>query len=304
MTGRYGKFLLNYPESERISTQLLDFFWAELVYARSGEEHELWIVSPWITESSFDLSNRGNYRDVFPGFTKSSIPLSHVLKKFIDYQSTINIVCRPPHLLVPIRNFLVFHDVKKNLTQIEQLFGQLTELQGSIKYLTSSQRRLKTNIENLTSDIADKCGDLRFLLGIFRGASRGNSNVIAFLQDVYGHGPDRVNIYYNYRLHAKILLGEFGGFFGSANVTHSGFNFNDELLFYVTDKETLETLRDISNRLAQFEGDWWKKKSEKYSVLYEYRRLVRDEALLREIAGSKELPDDMKEVLELLGVLV
>jgi len=296
------RFLLNYPQNERISTQLLDFFWSELVYARSMTDHELWIVSPWITESHFDLSVRGSYEDLWPGFTKSSIPLSFILKKFIDYQSTINIVCRPPHILVPAENLLAFHDTKTKFAQMEHLFEELNQLLGEIKYLTSNQRKLKVDIESVTMDLRRISGELRVFLDILRRASKGQSDTIAFIQDIKSYGHDRVNIYYNYRLHAKILLGKLGGFIGSANVTHSGFNFNDELLFYMTDKETLKVLRIIASRLAQFEGDWWKKKSSEYSLSYEYRRQVGDEALLKAIARSKELPDDIKEVLGLLGI--
>lgn len=296
-------FLLNYPQNERISMKLLDFFLTELVYARSTKDHELWVVSPWITESNFDLSTRGNYEDLFPGFTKSSISLSQVLKKFIDFQTTINIVVRPPHLLVPIQNFLRFHNTKKKLVQIEQAFGKLGKLQEQIIPLSSSQKELKTRIENLTSEIEGLCGQLRVVLDIFRGFSKGQSRVISFIQDIYGYEPDRVNIYYNYRLHAKILLGKFGGFYGSANVTHSGFNYNDELFSYVTDEKEIEILRRISNTLAQSENEWWKKKLNRYSLWYEYRRRVGNETLLREIVTSKEFPSDMKEVLDLLGLL-
>ena len=83
------KILLNYPQDERISTFLLDFFWNELNIARNTEEYELWIVSPWITDSLLDLSAKGEFGNVWPGFSKSSIPLKSILQKFLEYDRKI-----------------------------------------------------------------------------------------------------------------------------------------------------------------------------------------------------------------------
>src|SRR6267143_944281 len=90
----------NYPESNPISSRVLDFLWAELTLARVNPNHELWLVSPWISDSSFDLSARGEFRDLWPGYSRSSIPFSEVLTKFLDHGTKLNIVCRPPHLHV------------------------------------------------------------------------------------------------------------------------------------------------------------------------------------------------------------
>jgi len=297
-----AKFILNYPQNERISTFILDFFLAELEYARSADDHELWIVSPWIYDFNFDLSTRGSYDNLWPGYTKSSIPFSSILKKFLDYQSTINIVCRPPHELVPFENFRIFHQTKERMTEIENLFEELLKLEGNIRHLTSSQKGLKESILNLTKELRDACSELRFLLDLFRESARGHSNVISFIQNIKRYEPNKVNIYYNYRLHAKILLGKLGGFFGSANITHSGFNYNDELFAYTAEKEILDALHIIVTNLAQSKEFWWRKKSTAYSILYEYQRQTGNLELIKEIARSDDLPEDLREVFELLGI--
>jgi hypothetical protein len=293
------RFLINYPE--KISTQILDFFLAELTYARFAKDHELWLVSPWITECNFDLSDRGVYQDLWPGFSKSSISLSSILKKFVDYQSKINIICRPPHLLVPIENISLFHETKKKIAQIENLFEKLATMHDKISEMTTSHRMLKSDIKELTSTIRSTFGELRIFLDILRRNALGQSDVIAFVKDLQNYNPNKVNIYYNYRLHAKILLGKTAGFFGSANITHSGFNFNDELFFYVTDQNILNELHTIAVRLAQqHEGEWWKRKSNEYSILREYQRQLTDKSAIDEMKSSKDFPDDLKAVLELL----
>jgi hypothetical protein len=296
------RFLTNYPE--KISTQILDFFLAELTYARFERDHELWLVSPWLTECNFDLSERGVYQDLWPGYGKSSISLSSILKKFIDYQSKINIICRPPHLLVPIENISLFYDTKKKMTHIENLFDLLGIMYDNIQDVTMSIKKLKSDIKELTSNIRSTFGELRIFLDILRRNALGQSDVIAFIKDVQNYNPDKVNIYYNYRLHAKILLGKTSGFFGSANITHSGFNFNDELFFYVTDQNILNELHNIAVQLAyQRGGEWWKKKSNEYSVLREYQRQLIDKSVINEIKSSKDLPEELKVVLELLELI-
>jgi hypothetical protein len=296
------RFLTNYPE--KISTQILDFFLAELTYARFERDHELWLVSPWLTECNFDLSERGVYQDLWPGYGKSSISLSSILKKFIDYQSKINIICRPPHLLVPIENISLFYDTKKKMTYIENLFDELGKMYDNIQDVNTAIKKLKSDIKELTSYIRSTFGELRIFLDILRRNAVGQSDVIAFIKDVQNYNPDNVNIYYNYRLHAKILLGKTSGFFGSANITHSGFNFNDELFFYVTDQNILNELHKIVVRLAQWrEGEWWKKKSNEYSLLQEYQRQLVDKSVINEIKSSKDLPEELKVVLEILDLL-
>jgi len=296
------KFILNYPQNERISTFILDFFLAELEYARSADDHELWIVSPWIYDFNFDLSTRGSYDNLWPGYTKSSIPFSSILKKFLDYQSTINIICRPPHELIPFENFKIFHQTKERIVEIEKLFKDLLELEENIRPLSFEQKRLKESILSLTKELQDTCSELRFLLDHFRESAKGHSNVISFIQNIKRYAPDKVNIYYNYRLHAKILLGKLGGFFGSANITHRGFNYNDELLAYTAEKEILDALHIIVVKLAQSEEFWWRKKSTAYSILYEYQKQAGNLELIKEMTRSDDLPEDLREIFELLGI--
>ena len=73
-------------------------------------------------------------------------------------------------------------------------------------------------------------------------------------------------------------------------------------LQYTAEKEILDALHMIVTNLAQSEEFWWRKKSNAYSILYEYQRQTGNLELIKEIARSDDLPEDLREVFELLGI--
>lgn len=296
------RFLLNYPENQSISNHLIDFFWAELAYSRANRDHELYLVSPWITESNFDLSERKVFEDLWPGFSKTSIPLSLILKKFLDYDSKIHITCRPPHMLVSIGGYVNYDNTKQKINKINDLFTKLSELEEEISELASKQKLLKADIKSKTKDLDDSVSELKFILDIFHSQAKNQHAVLSFIQDLKEYGGQFVEVSYNYRLHAKILVGKFGGFFGSANITHSGFNYNDELFAYLTEENAVSELRGIAKNLGN-ESQWWRKTAERYSPWYEFSRQVGKDTL-SEVLKSTNLSNDLKEILQLIGFRV
>jgi phosphatidylserine/phosphatidylglycerophosphate/cardiolipin synthase-like enzyme len=110
---------------------------------------------------------------------------------------------------------------------------------------------------------------------MFRSQARGNADVIFFTKELQDYGGKSVEIHFNTRLHAKILIGKFGAFLGSANVTHSGFNYNDELFVHLTDKEIVNELRIIALNLGERTKDeWWRTSSLDYHPFYEFSRKI------------------------------
>ena len=93
-------------------------------------------------------------------------------------------------------------------------------------------------------------------MDIFHSQAKNQHAVLSFIQDLKEYGGQFVEVSYNYRLHAKILVGKFGGFFGSANITHSGFNYNDELFAYLTEERSFEL--SIAKNLGN-ESQWWRR---------------------------------------------
>ena len=296
------KFLLNYPQNERISTFLLDFFWNELNVARSTKNYELWLISPWITDSYLDLSSKGTFSDLWPGFTKSSLSLKQILKKFLEYDSKIKLVCLPPHSLVSPKNLSDFYEFKVILNEMDNLFKELDEQLEKMVCISSSQKILRERIVKRVSELKQRMSGLRNYLNRFRQNSKGYSDVLTFIYDLINFKPKNVDVYFNYRLHAKIILGKYGGFIGSANITNRGLNFNDEIFLYITDEELLEELRKICSYLARSENEWWKKRVDEYPAEYEYVRQIGRDKLMK-IINDEDVPKDIKEIFEIIGIL-
>lgn len=296
------RFLLNYPQEERISTFLLDFLWNEINVARNSEDYQLWVISPWIMDSRFDLSFKGGFQNLWPGFTKSSISLKQIFKKFLEYNSKIRIVCRPPHLLIPPQNFANFRDMKTTLDELDNLIDQVGKQKDNVVYVGAENEALKEKMSQTLLEIKKKMGYLRFFLDGLRHSCIGFSNVLTFIDDLVNFSPENIEVFFNYRLHAKIILGKYGGFIGSANLTHSGLNYNDEIMAYISDEKTIEKLREMCSNLALSPVDWWKKRADEYSVRREYERQLGIEKLTK-IVNDKNLPSDVREALEIVGII-
>jgi hypothetical protein len=296
-----SRFLCNYPQEERISMQVIDFFTAELIYARSRpEKHTIWIISPWIIESQFDLSERGTLDDFFPEYAESTIPLSGFIKKLLDYGTRVNFVCKAPHDLMNIHGFHRYLVLNDKFKKIGKLFDSIEDLQAGIPSFNSAAKERRTEVLQQTAKLRTIVdGFRRFKNGAMANAI-GRSDVIAYVQSFKQYAPDQVRVYYNQKLHAKLLLGKFGGFFGSSNITYSGLNTNDELWSYVSDPEMLQQLHYHASRFAHAEGYGWKMSAERYSIQYAMEKLI--EGYKLEEILTADLPDELYDVLDLVNL--
>ena|GEM_PF-4704206 len=290
----------NYPEDRSISTHLLDFLWAELAVARGKTGHELWLVSPWISESSFDLSRRGEYTDFWPGYSRSSIPLTDILTKFLDFGTTLNIVCKPPHSHISVANIQRYSSASTTLAGLGDLANKASSLAQELKTLNPDQTAVKNELVASIDDIRAGASDLHWVLGDLRKGAAGHRDVLDFLRKLTEYRGSSVRITYNYRLHAKIIAGDTGAFLGSANVTHSGFNFNDEVYLYTAEAPLVDSIRNIARLFATAEY-WWRKPLQDYSVWPEARRQVGGDKELKKLLSEK-MPNDLVEAIELLGL--
>ena len=292
-----SRFLCNYPEDQRISSQLLDFFYSELVYARSmPEKHTLWLISPWMGESNFDLSLRVGFEDFFPDNTITSITLSQILKRFLDYETRVNLVCKPPHTLFNIHGFHHYLRLEHKFHNIEESFQILQGIQGAMKSFSAEKQADITKARDETEKLKRIVGSLKIFKELEKRRAIGQGGVINFVQELKQYTPEQVRIYYNTRLHAKMVLGKYGGFIGSANITHSGLNFNDELFAYVTDQYLLQRLHYMASRFARAEGYPWKMVDDRYDI---HRALEHEiEADMLDRILKSPLPSEMREILE------
>jgi len=158
-------------------------------------DSQFFIVSPWIRNILFRTSVRGDLRLAL-SHTPSRISLLKLLEEFLRRGGRLTLVCLPPHRLI----------YQGDIDSLVQLF-RLREIveNPNLKLTLSSQ------INKATSSILVNKPMIDFL---------------ATLKKKYG---ERVEIIFNERLHAKIYLGEQIAMVGSANITNSGFQYNDEV---------------------------------------------------------------------------
>jgi hypothetical protein len=298
--GMTTRFLCNYPQEERISMQVVDFFTAELIFARSQpEKHTVWVISPWIIESQFDLSERGAMEDFFPEYAESTIPFSAFIKKLLDYGTRVNFVCKAPHDLMNIRVFHGYLVLNDKFKKIGDLFDSIQQLQvEGMSSMTSGAREKKAEVLQQTAKLRSVVDGFRRYQNSAIHTAIGRSDVIAYVQSFKQYAPEQVRIFYNQKLHAKLLIGKYGGFFGSANITYSGLNTNDELWTYVSDPAILQQLHYHASRFAHAEGYGWKMSAEKYSIQYAMEKLI--EGYKLEEILTADLPDELCDLLELV----
>jgi hypothetical protein len=293
-------FFVNYPETERISTWVFDFFCAELICARHTENHEMWLVCPWISDNSFDMSGRGPYEDLFPDSEGSQLSLLAVLKRFLDYGTKVHIICYPPHKLVYIRPIYDYCRTFRKLEELEQSLEHLTELHKQIPNESEPQKIANRDIEVQIKDIRDRIK--WFTRAKVQTSLRQSSRlpVLRFLKDLKQYRSELVHYYYNERLHAKIILGKTGAFYGSANITQSGLNYNEELASFTNDPDKMQDLHRVIQNLVYQPKTFWKWPEERYSYTRALQRDI-EEYKLKEILVSS-LPSEMAESLSLLGI--
>lgn len=200
--------------------------------------------------------------------------------------------------MIDIHSFYRYIRLQNKSREIEGKFDDLIELYSRVPQITTC-RESYNDIIVLTELIKKEIKE-NFKMNGEREQNRSadHSDVISIIQDIKQYAPDRVQLYYNDKLHSKIIIGKLGALFGSSNVTYSGLNSNDELMYYITDEDIINSLNLIAKNLSR--GEPWKINSNNYSILNAFQRKIEDYKL-KKILETK-LPTTMKNTLEMIGL--
>ncbi|MEM1577078.1 MAG: phospholipase D-like domain-containing protein [Archaeoglobaceae archaeon] len=265
------KLVFNY-EIATIKTALLDNLLNELALAKSGVHSVLWLISPWIKDFEFSLRGRRSLA-VLLGEPGSSVSLLELLEKYSSYGGEIRLVSYPPHMLFDaecIQRIIQLLEIRKELEKSKVPEITLEELINVIN----------KEINMLTEQVTTHVDVIRF------------QNSISTLPNS--------QVYFNERLHAKIILGTNFSMIGSANITPGGFIRNDEVYLIVDDANILKEIKEFCENMIKPEG------VRRYFVVnknhYDIHKKI-DKELLEQInMHLKEIPLGIKEVLELSGI--
>ena len=302
------EYLYNYPESSKISERMLDFFCSEVLYSLSRpKDQHLWIVSPWIREIQFPIVSRGDISHLFPDNNGSFITLSEILLRLIEQGVKITIVCLPPHKLVSLQKYLYYIDIEMQISKMRQSFENLHQDLAEISQNAPTDK-FRTNvlsIEDVLNDLQTSAiqkysmqqDSIKF--GVMR-----HKDMLEFLRKMQISSNDKLfEVVYNEKLHAKMVIGSFGGFFGSANITPSGLNSNDEFYVYVQGEEEILKLRKSANSFTEWiKGKTGLHPSNKYPAKYAFGLKI-DEDRLNNLL-KYPFPEEMLQVLELSNLPV
>jgi phosphatidylserine/phosphatidylglycerophosphate/cardiolipin synthase-like enzyme len=201
--------------AERIRSLLLD--------SLSATGGEMWIISPWLTDVDFSVSEAGHFASALGG-SRERVLLSEVLEHAAE-RFDIHVITRPPHQLV--RTSL--------LTRLQE---KCTVYQRAKE---SESARQDATYEDIMAALLD---EIEYL------ADEVVKHV-STLQCASNFLDAGADLLYRPSLHAKLFWTPFGAMVGSANLTHSGLFQNPELVLETSNDEQIENLRRAACDLAK-----------------------------------------------------
>jgi hypothetical protein len=265
------KLVFNY-EIATIKTALFDNLLNELALAKSGAKPVLWLISPWIKDFDFSLRGRRSLAALL-GEPGPSISLLKLLEKYANHGGEIILVSYPPHMLFDaecIQRIIQLIEIRKELEKSKVPDIALEELINLIN----------KEITMLTEQVTTHMDVMKFQKSI---SALPNSK-----------------IYFNERLHAKIILGTNFSMIGSANITPGGFIRNDEVYLIVDDAEILKEIREFCENMIKSEG------TRRYFVIqkdhYSICKKVDKELIDQIRTHLADMPLGIREVIELSGI--
>ena len=205
------ELLTVYPEPT-IERRVCDLLLGSL----GARGQEIWLVSPWITDFEIDLTDRGLFAPSL-GSAIETVRLSGLLA-VLAQDNAVNIVSRPPDV----------HFGWGNLTRLVELFAARSALASGP---ASDAAHLALALLERESDAVI-------------GALQSHIDTVRFCRDMRGRRG--VTLWFNRRLHAKLLCTPSGAITGSANFTRSGMHYNDELSLQADDATDVAQLRAAS----------------------------------------------------------
>lgn len=301
-------FLYNYPVESKISDRMFDFFCSEVLYALSKpKDQHLWIVTPWIRDSQFSTYSRGNISHLFPQSSGTFIMLSDILKRLLELGVKITLVCLPPHKLLNLQCYSNYIEIEKNLQDIldnnKGILRLLNEFAEPTVEVGYSLREIKEREEKIIKIATQRCNSE---MDYEKFRSMQHLDMFEFLKNLQNApGSEHLELVYNESLHAKIIVGKFGGFFGSANITYSGLNKNDELFAYITDESDLYQLKEGARSFSEKSKEkYGVSSSDKYSPISAFTKASSiSEYQLNEWLNYP-FPEEMLLMLEICGLPV
>jgi len=265
------KIVFNY-DLGTIKTTVFDNLLSEILLAKAGQKSILWLVSPWIKDFDFPLVGRGGFTPVL-SIKAGTITLLDLLKEYSDAGGKIKLVCYPPHLLFDMS--LVTRVV------------ELTRVAAQLRKAKILEPAVEENLSLLKSEAA-------FLADQFSI----HGDVIEFINSTAE--LNGAEIYYNEKLHAKVILGTNFAIVGSANITPGGFIRNDEIYLVVDEERTISDVKMFCENMILAEGVrrfFVKRRSE-----YRLEEAIGIDLIADIVKEFSNLPLTMRESLVSCGV--
>ena len=298
------EYFYNYPVTSRISERVLDFFCSEVMYALSNpEEQQLWIVSPWIRDVQFSTHSRGDISHLFPNANGAFLTLSEIIKRLMELGATVTLVCLPPHKLMRLQNFQSYIETEKYLARLKENFDEIDiTLKAEMEKAPTSS--LRTEFMSIRDEVATLYNTAKKTYALQLDYNKigvlHHQDMLKFVHQLERENSEHFKLVYNQNLHAKIIVGTFGGFFGSANVTKNGFENNDELYAYIWDEKEVGKLRESAARFAKkMEGKYGIHSATQYPAKRGFEIESKISSYVLDQLLEYPFPDEMLEMLEL-----
>lgn len=196
-----------------------------LVSAMQSEPGEVWLVTPWLKDVEFDLTELGNLRPLL-GANRGTVTLLNLLELLAE-EHLVHVVTKPPHELVDLNRLGELHALLAERAALEDPDRQIEDYTLHDRHLALIQAR----VDGLRDEFLTHA-DTVLLAKRLAESPRGG-----------------VQVTFHEALHAKLLWGPSGAVFGSANFTNGGLVYNAELVAFVHDEPGLGQLREAAERL-------------------------------------------------------
>lgn len=206
-----------FPESA-IAGRVVDL----LLGSISIPARPVWVVSPWITDFEVDLRARGLLLPQL-GFERTSIRLGDLLKLCARWNQ-VSVVVRPPHVLFGRGDLVRLVDLLQARATL------LADKEPALGLARPALALLESETERIVTDATSHRDTIRFVRSVA--------------------GERNITVHFNPRLHGKILVTPAGALAGSANLTWSGMNSNDEVMLEVSEPDEIEQLHKVAEEMA------------------------------------------------------
>jgi hypothetical protein len=193
-----------------------------LLAAVDAEPSQIWLVSPWLRDVELPIGDQGHFASVMGG-QRDEIRLSELLVR-LRRRHDVHVVSKTIDELVSLNQ----------VRRIAELLAHRDALQED--HDASSYEVTEHAIAGMGEEIAALADEVTV-----------HAEMVSLL---YGLADLGINVHVLDRLHAKLLWTPAGAMLGSANFTHGGVAWNEELMVEVSDPDELADLRAVAAGFA------------------------------------------------------